>query len=122
MAGAHVLAGPAATSAGPVAPALPWAATVHASNPQTHTSLTVKYTTQPWGLALDIQVSGIPAGTKCQFKITDSRGQEVATASWTVPRSEQDPWYPATSSLSLASVRGFVVTAKAKTLVRIPVG
>jgi hypothetical protein len=122
VAGARVLAAPAAPSAAPVTPTLPWAATVHASNPQTHASLTVKYATQPWGLALDIQVSGVPAGTTCQLTITDARGQEVAIASWTVPRGEPDRWYPATSSLPLASVRGFVVTAMAKILVRMPVG
>lgn len=118
VAGSRVLEAPAPATA---ASALPWAATVHASNPQTHTSVTVKYAAQPWGLALEVQVSGIPAGTVCQFQITDSRGQEVAAASWTVPAGQQDPWYPATSPLSLASVRGFVVATTAKTLVSIPI-
>jgi hypothetical protein len=102
-------------------PALQWAATVRASNPQTHASATVEYAAQPWGLTLHVQVSGIPAGTTCQFQITNSRGQEVAAASWTVPGGQQDPWYPVTSSVPLTSVHGFVVTAATKTLVSIPI-
>ena len=41
---------------------------------------TVRYNKEPWGTAMDIQVSGVPDGTTCQLWVTDSQGVHLAAA------------------------------------------
>jgi hypothetical protein len=95
--------------------------TVRGSNPQTAASATVRYTAQPWGVELYVQVSGVPTGTTCAFMVTDSRGRAAAAGSWTIASGQQDNWYPASSSVRVSGLRSFILTAAGKTLVRVPV-
>ena len=103
------------------APALPWAAAVGRTSPQTHASVTIRYASEPWGMEVAVQVSGIPAGTRCELQITSSRGQEVTAGGWTIARGHQNAWYPASSPVSLSGIRSFVVTAGTRVLVTVPV-
>jgi hypothetical protein len=105
----------------PAASALPWATSVHASNPRTGAAATVRYAPQPWGLELAVQISGIPAGTTCELEIMNSRGREVAAGGWTVAGGDPGAWYPASSPFPVSDVRGFAVTAGGKALVSVPV-
>jgi hypothetical protein len=107
----------------PAASALPWAAMVHGINPGTGTAATVRYLWQPWGLALQVQVSGIPAGTQCELYVIGADGREVAAGGWRVAAGHAGAWYPASSPVPGSGVRGFVVTAAAggKALVSVPV-
>jgi Putative zinc-finger len=119
----HGLAGPAAgPAAAGSAPA--GAITVRGSNPANDTSAVVKYAPRPWGVQLYVQVSGIPAGTRCSFDVTDSDGRESAAGSWTVADGYEKTWYFASSSVPAAAIRGFVVTAGAQPIVdvQVPVG
>lgn len=95
--------------------------TVRGSNPATNASAVVRYVAEPWGLELYVQVTGVPAGTRCQFEVTNAGGQRSAAGSWTVAAGQPDAWYPASSSVALAVARSFVVTAGTRTLVTVSI-
>jgi predicted anti-sigma-YlaC factor YlaD len=107
VAGSRVLDTP---PAGPASSAGPWAATVTGSDSQTGMSATVKYLREPWGLALQVQVSGISPGTRCQLQVVDGRGQEVPAGGWTVAAGHAWAWYPASVPFPASDVRGFLIT------------
>ncbi len=67
----------AAAARPPAAAAPRWAVTAVADNPATGAWAAVRYTTRPWGTELEVQVTGIPAGTRCQLWVTGPRGQDV---------------------------------------------
>ena len=104
----------------PAVTAAPWTAEVRGSSASTHAAALVRYVARPWGLELDVQVQGIPAGTWCQLEVTQADGQNVASGSWRVASGHQGAWYPASSSVMLPSVRGFVIKSGARILVSIP--
>ena len=94
----------------PSASAVPWAATVTGSDPQTGMSATVKYLGKPWGLVLKVQVSGISPGTRCELQVVDASGQDVPAGGWKVAAGHTLAWYPASSPLPVGDVRGFLIT------------
>jgi hypothetical protein len=108
VAGSRVLYSPATPP--PAAAGGPWAATVTGSDPQTGMSATVEYRSRPWGLALQVQVSGISPGTRCELQVVDASGQDVPAGGWMVAAGHAWAWYPASSPLAAANVRGFVIT------------
>jgi predicted anti-sigma-YlaC factor YlaD len=117
VAGSRVLDAPATR---PAASAVPWAATITGSDAQTGMSATVRYLRQPWGLALQVQVSGISPGTTCELQVVDARGREVLAGGWTVAAGHARAWYPASSPFPPADVRGFeITTARGNDLVRL---
>jgi hypothetical protein len=105
----------------PAAAVLPWATTIQASNPRTGAVAAVRYAPQPWGLALDVQVSGIPAGTTCELRVISSQGQDRAAGGWTIAGGHPGAWYPASSPFPVADVRGFAITTGGRTLVSVPI-
>ena len=107
VAGSRVLYPPATPPSGPAGP---WAAAVTGSDPQTGMSATVEYRSLPWGLALQVQVSGISPGTKCELQVVDASGQDVPAGGWMVAAGDAWAWYPASSPLTAANVRGFLIT------------
>jgi hypothetical protein len=102
--GLHSPATPPSASAGP------WAATVTGSDPQTGMSATVEYRSRPWGLLLQVQVSGVSPGTRCELQVVDASGQDVPAGGWRVAAGHAWAWYPASSPLAAANVRGFLIT------------
>jgi hypothetical protein len=108
----------------PAAPPVPgqiaWK-TVSARSRLTLASATVDYAARPWGTALEVRVGKIAAGTTCQLRVTNSRGQQAAAGGWTVAPGHPAAWYPASVPFPAASVRSFEVTAGKKILVTIPV-
>lgn len=106
----------------PAASALPWTTLVQGSNSRTGAAATVSYLTQPWGLELHVQVSGIPAGTRCVLQVLGLDGRGVAAGGWTVPAGDPHPWYPATAPFPASAVRGFqIVSTAGQPLVSVPV-
>jgi hypothetical protein len=82
----------------------------------------VRYLWQPWGLALQVQVSGIPAGMGCELHVVGPDGREVAAGGWKVTAGHAGAWYPASSPVPGSGVHGFIVTTAAgKPLVSVPV-
>lgn len=123
IAGAGVITGwhlahPAAERPAASAPA--WAAPVRAANPRTGVSATVRYATRQWGLQLSVQVTGIPAGTTCELDVISQQGQVTTAGGWTIASGRAN-WYPASSSVALADVRGFAVTSGVRILVAVPI-
>ncbi|HEY2576810.1 MAG TPA: zf-HC2 domain-containing protein [Streptosporangiaceae bacterium] len=77
----------------------------------THIRLAVKYAAQPGGTKLEAEVSGIPAGTYCDFWVTGPGGERWPGGSWMVASTWQSLWYQATSSAQFRQVRGFEITS-----------
>jgi hypothetical protein len=105
----------------PAASAQAWAATVHGRDPLTGAAATVRYQAQPWGLQLQVQVSGIRPGTRCELQVLGP-GRRLVAGGWMVAAGHAAAWYPASAPLALSGVRGFVVaTTAGKPLVRVPI-
>ncbi|MBO0776591.1 MAG: hypothetical protein J2P34_09765, partial [Actinobacteria bacterium] len=79
--------------------------------------LTVKYHSMAWGTAMQVQVTGVPAGTACQFRVTDASGHTVVAGGWRVSYADETAWYPISTGLTSADLRGFQVTSHGKVLV-----
>ncbi len=93
-----------------------------AMDPGTGVAAVVDYTPTPWNSTdMRVQVSGIKAGTACQFWVIGADGRTHA-GGWTVGVSYgMSPWYQAFAPVKASSVQAFVITAGGKFLVRIPV-
>ena len=101
------------------APSAHWAATASGSSPTTRTVAWVRYAGRPWGTAMEVRVIGVPAGTTCQFWVTDSHGHTVEAGGWAVAPGQGDTWVPASAPVRLASVRAFDVTSGGRILVTV---
>jgi hypothetical protein len=119
-AGTAAALGSAATL-GTAAGAPPGAITVRGSNPSMNANAVVVYAARPWGVQLSIQVTGVPAGTTCVLEVTGPDGREWEAGGWTVAAHDEDAWYQASSSVPARSVRGFVLTSDARTLISVGV-
>jgi Putative zinc-finger len=109
-----VAAGSAATAvqlAQPATQAAAHADVARASSSTTGVGAVVDYTTTPWGsTAMRVRVSGIAAGTTCQFWVVGKDGRAFA-GQWTVQNSYGDQaWYPAASASPPGSVHSFLLT------------
>ena len=110
----HVIA------ARPQVAAVQWAVTAQGANPATGAWAAVRYTSLPWGTELEVQVTGVAAGTRCQLLVTGPGGQDVAAGGWTIAAGHPAAWYPASVPFQAASVRGFVINAGGKILLTVP--
>jgi hypothetical protein len=114
-AGASVLGSGSSGSPAHVTAGHTWQ-TVSAVDSQTGATLTVKYASMPWGTTMTAHVSGIPAGTVCQFVVTDNHGHHFVVGGWRVDYRGSPVWYPASTSLPDASLGSFQVTAGGKVM------
>jgi hypothetical protein len=71
---------------------------------------------------MEVQVTGIAAGTRCQLQVTGPNGQDLAAGGWTITAGHLAAWYPASVSFQDTSVRGFAVKAGGKILVTVKAG
>jgi Putative zinc-finger len=116
-AGLHALF-PAAVGT-PAVAAPRWAVMAEGESRVTGAGATIRYEPLPWGTELEIQITGIAAGTQCQLLVMGPAGQDVAAGGWTIAAGHQAAWYPASVPFQAASVRGFVVSAGGKILVTV---
>jgi Putative zinc-finger len=107
-------AGPPGAGAGPR-----WEATDTAVNPVTGAGATVRYAAEPWGTELEVRVSGVAAGTRCQFWVTGPRGQRVDAGGWIVVPGQQAAWHPASVPLRVSMLRSFQVRQDGQVLVTV---
>jgi hypothetical protein len=77
-------------------------------------------TKAPWGTRLEVHVTGIRAGTTCQFWVATARGQDVQAGGLAIAAGQQNAWYPASAPVPVSGLRGFEVTSAGKTLVTVP--
>ena len=108
-----------ATTHPPAAVAPARAVTVQGTNPETGTWAAVRYTAQPWGTELEVTITGVTAGTRCQLLVTGSQGQVIHAGGWDFAVGSRPAWYPASVPISPASLRHFTIVAYGKTLVTI---
>jgi anti-sigma factor RsiW len=101
---------PASQSASATTPPASWQ-TARTTSALSGITATVRYNKEPWGTAMDIQVTGVPIGTTCQLWVTDGQGVHLAAAAWTVASDAATAWYPGSSWVTASQVQGFDVTA-----------
>lgn len=93
---------------------------VRGSNTATHVSAAVYYSGKGSGTRMQVQVSGIPDGTHCQFWVTTATGQHLWAGGWTVSGSHDGNWYDASTTAAMGQLRSFDVSgAHGKILVRV---
>lgn len=115
-------AGASALSSGGSPQPLPTAAptageTVSGTAPSSGIHLTVKYQPASWGTSMAVQVTGVPAGTVCQFRVTDAAGHSTVAGNWRVSYQDEGAWYPVSTAVNAHSMRSFQVTTGGKVLV-----
>lgn len=115
VAGAHFLI-PGGGSQPPAASA---PEVVSASNPVTGVTATISYRKVSWGTAMDVKVSGVPAGTKCTMFAVNEDGTKFAAGSWSVPYTGQAD-YPASSALQEQDVTAFQIWSNGQELLNVP--
>ena len=125
VAAAAVIAAGGATAVSQLTGAATSPAAEQASATAGHVSAMVDYAPVRWGMAMRVQVSGLKAGTVCQFWVVGKNGTSDYAGTWTVMgdygRGYGDKaWYPASSAVAASSVRGFQVTSGGKVLLYIP--
>jgi anti-sigma factor RsiW len=88
----------------------------------THVTAAVYYRSEASGTDMQVEVTGIPPGTHCQFWLTTSSGQHLWVGDWTVKGSAQgSTWYTVTAPTPTESVHSFDITGSAgQMLVTIP--
>jgi putative zinc finger protein len=96
-----------------------WPETVRGSNPVSGAGAIVRYRARPWGVQMVVQVSRIPAGTRCELKVVTATGQQATAASWTVAAYRNGAWYPASAPFPEPGVRDFMVMSAGRTLVSV---
>ncbi len=116
-AGAAVLGLPALSPPALRPVAVSWPETVRGSSPASGAAAIVRYRGRPWGVQILVQVSQIPAGTRCELRVVTVAGQRATAASWTVAGYRNGAWYPASAPFPEAGVRDFMVMSAGRTLV-----
>jgi predicted anti-sigma-YlaC factor YlaD len=91
--------------------------TVSGTAPGSGIHLTVNYDSMAWGTAMKAQVTGVPPGTVCQFRVVDANGRSSIAGTWRVSYRDEAAWYPVSTALADANLRGFQVTSNGKVLV-----
>jgi predicted anti-sigma-YlaC factor YlaD len=72
---------------------------------------TVRYQKLDWGVAYDVQITGVPKGTTCQLWVTNAQGVHLLAAGWTVTDPKETDWFPGSSWVPGGNVQGMDVTA-----------
>jgi anti-sigma factor RsiW len=85
---------------------------VRGSDPATHVTAAVYYSSEGAGTKtkMQVQVTGIRAGTHCQFWATTVAGRHLLVGSWTVNGSEAGNWYDASTSTAIGQLSGFDIS------------
>ncbi|WTW96518.1 zf-HC2 domain-containing protein [Streptomycetaceae bacterium NBC_01309] len=78
---------PAPVPTAPTAPSQPPAdqRTVKASDAVSGAAMTLDYRPATYGTGIDLRLSGVPAGTRCQLDVYGTRGRQETASSWIVP-------------------------------------
>jgi len=94
-----------------------------AVSPDGRVTAVVDYSPTAWdGTAMRVQVTGIQAGTRCQFWVVGKDGRTSYAGSWTVTNSLYGgkTWYSASSRVASASIHAFTITKGSTLMLQIP--
>ena len=97
-----------------------WTGTATGASAATGVSATVRYAAEPWGTELQVQITGVPAGTRCELTVTNAQGQDITAGGWIIVAGSSYAWHPASVPWPTSHLRGFVVIAGSQTLVTVP--
>jgi Putative zinc-finger len=84
----------------------------------THVSAAIYYGPRNSGTSMQVQVSGIPNGTYCEFFVTTFGGQHILVGGWMVNGAHGN-WYQVASPVATANIRSFDISAAGKVLVNV---
>jgi predicted anti-sigma-YlaC factor YlaD len=115
-AGLHALQGRPASTTTAVAH---WTDIDTGASATTGARATVRYAAERWGTELEVRVTGIPAGTRCQLRVVSAQGKSVAAGGWVIAAASRYTWYPASVPWPAASLEDFVITSGGQTLVTV---
>ncbi len=91
------------------------------TSPVTRVSAVVDYSAAARGTSMRVRVSGIRVGAACDFWVVTAAGKLTQAGHWTISRSYgAPPWYPASSPVTAAALRGFEITSGRRVLIQIP--
>ena len=82
------------------------------TGPAAGVHLTVRYRHQSWGTQMEVNVTGLPPGSVCQFQVIDATGGKSVVGSWQAWWGSS--WYPASTWLGEKQLRSFQVTIDGK--------
>jgi anti-sigma factor RsiW len=81
---------------------------VHGYDAATHVGAAIDYSATASGTGMQVQVSGIPDGTHCQFWVTTTSSRHLLAGGWTVQGSYAS--YDAATTTPLTQLRSFDVS------------
>jgi hypothetical protein len=96
-----------------------WTVTVESVNLVTRAGAYVRYAPESWGTELQVRVTGITIGTRCQLWVTGSSRQQEDAGGWIVEPGQQAMWHPASVPFAASKLRSFQVRANGKVLVTV---
>jgi predicted anti-sigma-YlaC factor YlaD len=94
---------------------------IHGSNPATHVTAAIYYSSAKSGTKMQVAVTGIPNGTHCMFWATTTAGQHLLIGGWTVNGYKSSGnWYTASTTVPTSQLRSFDISgAHGKVLVSV---
>jgi hypothetical protein len=95
--------------------------TVSTASTNTGAKMTVKYLQQQWGTRMTVQVTGVTAGTDCQFVVVDASGHRWTVGGWRLSYRGGAAWYPASTAVPEKSLRDFQLVSGGRVLAQVPV-
>jgi Putative zinc-finger len=94
--------------------------TMHSTDPRTHVTAVVSYLGAKWGTSVKVWVSGVRAGTTCEFWVVDKQGHRLWAAGWNEASHNEGQMYTASMPVSGPKIQSFQVTAAGRVLVTVP--
>ncbi|WP_406283948.1 anti-sigma factor family protein [Embleya sp. NBC_00896] len=81
---------PSPSTTAPASPP-PGGRTVRASDPRSGAGAELRYAATAWGSSVDLTLSGIRPGTRCQLDVYGTKGRVETASSWQVPAGGYGP-------------------------------
>ena len=104
----------------PSAPVAPHWRLAADANAATGADLTVKYRAVHWGTEMQVHVTGLKAGSVCEFQVTDTSGASWPVGGWVLTSRNGSAWYPASTWFSDKELRSFDISVNNEVVASAP--